>query len=133
MDKGLFKRLVKEAYDCGAREIGLFTGAEPLTCKWLDEYIEYSVSLGYEYTYISTNGALGNPEKYKRLLDAGLNSIKFSVNAGNRSSYKRVHGRDDFEKIIENIRFVANYRSEVTQQVYLGGFFRWNRDNKRRI
>ena len=123
MDKGLFKRLVKEAYDCGAREIGLFAGAEPLTCKWLDEYIEYSVSLGYEYTYISTNGALGNPEKYKRLLDAGLNSIKFSVNAGNRSSYKRVHGRDDFEKVIENIRFVANYRSEVTQQVYLGVSF----------
>jgi MoaA/NifB/PqqE/SkfB family radical SAM enzyme len=123
MDKDLFGRVVREAYGCGAREIGLFAGAEPLTCKWLDEAIRLCVEVGYEYTYISTNGALGGQKKFQKILDAGLNSIKFSVNAGTRKSYEVVHGRDDFEKVIENIKFVANYRSEVPQAVYLGVSF----------
>lgn len=123
MDRDLFERLVKEAFDCGAREIGLFAGAEPLTCKWLDKFVAQCKSVGYEYMYISTNGALGGPETFKRLLDSGLNSIKFSVNAGNRETYLKVHGRDDFEKVLANIKFVAEYRKTVSQSTYLGVSF----------
>lgn len=123
MDQALFRQLVSEAYSLGAREIGLFAGAEPLACKWLEEYVAYCKSVGYEYQYISTNGSLGNPERFKALLDAGLSSIKFSINAGTRETYKRVHGRDDFEKVIANVKFVAAYRKTLTQGVYLGASF----------
>ena len=84
MDRELFRRIVTEAYDLGAREIGLFAGAEPLVCKWLDEYVRFCRDLGYEYQYISTNGSLGTPERFRSLIDAGLSSIKFSINAGTR-------------------------------------------------
>jgi len=123
MDRDLFKRLVAEAYECGAREIGLFAGAEPLTCKWLDEYVAYCREIGYEYMYISTNGALATPDKLARLLDAGLSSIKFSVNGGDRETYQRVHGRDAFDTVIANIRFVAEYRARLERPVYLGVSF----------
>ena len=39
MDPVLFDRVVREAYQLGAREVGLFSGAEPLTCKKLDDYV----------------------------------------------------------------------------------------------
>ncbi len=123
MDRDLFKRVVTEAYTCGAREIGLFAGAEPLTCKWIDEYIRYCREIGYEYIYISSNGALADEDKFKRVLDAGLNSIKFSVNGGNREVYKQVHGRDDFDRVVANIKFVSAYRKNVLQSVYLGVSF----------
>jgi MoaA/NifB/PqqE/SkfB family radical SAM enzyme len=123
MKQDLFRRLVTEAYACGAREIGLFAGAEPLTCKWLDQYITFCKDLGYEYLYISTNGALGSPEKFRQLLDAGLSSIKFSVNGGDRETYKVVHGRDDFDKVIANIRWVNEYRKTIPRKVYLGVSF----------
>jgi MoaA/NifB/PqqE/SkfB family radical SAM enzyme len=123
MDGALFRRLVAEAHACGAREIGLFAGAEPLTCRWLDEYIGYCREIGFEYIYISTNGAIGGPERFKKILDAGLNSIKFSVNGGDRETYRRVHGRDDFDKVIANIRYVSSYRRQVPQTVYLGVSF----------
>lgn len=123
MDHSLFERVVEEAFSCGAREIGLFAGAEPLTCKWLDQYVARCRDIGYEYIYISTNGALGGVDVLKRLLDAGLHSIKFSVNGGDRKSYKLVHGRDDFEKVLDNIKFVSDYRKFVPQDVYLGVSF----------
>jgi MoaA/NifB/PqqE/SkfB family radical SAM enzyme len=123
MDKNLFRQLAKEAFSLGAREIGLFAGAEPLTCKWIDEYIAFCRDIGYEYIYISTNGALANQEKLKLILDAGLNSIKFSVNGGNRETYKLVHQKDDFDTVINNIKFVNEYRKTLTQNVFLGVSF----------
>lgn len=120
MDPVLFKRLVLEAYNCGAREIGLFAGAEPLTCKNLVEFIAYCKQIGYEYTYISTNGSAPNKEKFKQALDAGLDSIKFSVNGGNRAMYEQVHRNDHFDRVIDNIRFVNFYRNKVPQKVFLG-------------
>ena len=120
MDPALFKRLVTEAYELGAREIGLFAGAEPLTCKSLEDYIVHCRTVGYEYMYISTNGALGDEARFKSLLDAGLSSIKFSINAGTRETYQRVHGRDEFDKVIKNLRFVSEYRREVATFKYLG-------------
>lgn len=123
MDPNLFKHLVKEAYECGAREIGLFAGAEPLTCKWIVEYISYCKDLGYDYMYISTNGSIPDQDKFKKVLDAGLNSIKFSVNGGNREVYKTVHGNDHFDRVIDNIKYVSCYRNQVEQDVYLGVSF----------
>lgn len=123
MDRGLFERLVTEAYQCGAREIGLFAGAEPLTCKWIDQYIVLCREIGYEYIYISTNGALADQDRFRKILDAGLSSVKFSVNGGDRETYKLVHGRDDFDKVIANIRFVIEHRRTLPRPVYVGVSF----------
>lgn len=119
MDRALFDRLIREAYGLGAREVGLFSGAEPMTCKWLNEYVSLCHAVGYEYIYISTNGSLGTPEKFKALLDAGLSSIKFSVNGGTRESYRAVHGADHFDIVSNNIRFVSEYRKVISKNVFL--------------
>lgn len=54
------------------------------------------------YVYISSNGALMNPTRAKALLQSGLDSIKFSINAIDPLHYKAIHGRDDFQKVIDN-------------------------------
>lgn len=123
MDESLFQRLCKEAYDLGAREIGLFSGAEPLTCKNLHLYIKYAHSIGYEYSYISTNGIVGGTDRLKQVIDAGLCSIKFSVNGGTKESYLKVHKKDDFDKVIENIKFVSGYRKQINHPIYLSVSF----------
>jgi sulfatase maturation enzyme AslB (radical SAM superfamily) len=115
----LFQSIVTQAYDLGAREIGLHGGSEPLTCKKLEEHIAFCRDLGYEYIYFSTNAALADEARWQRLLDAGPHSIKVSVNGGDRETYNKIHGRDDFEKIARNIEFISEYRKKVPQKVYL--------------
>jgi sulfatase maturation enzyme AslB (radical SAM superfamily) len=131
MERELFFRLVKEAYDLGAREIGMFAGAEPLACKYAEEFTEFARDTGYEYIYISTNGALADEDRFRRLLDAGITSIKFSINGGDRETYRRVHGRDDFDKVLRNLHFVAEYRRRLPKKVFLGVSFVGMEDTRR--
>lgn len=123
MQMELFYRLVAEAYSLGSREIGLFSGSEPMTCKSLEEQISFCRSTGYEYIYISTNGSLATQARFKNLLDAGLSSIKFSINGGTRESYLKVHKKDDFEKVLKNVLFVSEYRKSLSTNVFLAVSF----------
>lgn len=123
IDRELFRRIATEAYQLGAREIGLFAGAEPLTCKALEEFVVHCREVGYEYQYISTNGSIGGFERLRRLVEAGLSSIKVSINGGTRESYRRVHGRDDFDKVLETLRQLSEYRAASGRSFYLGVSF----------
>lgn len=120
MVPSLFRRLVAEAFALGTREIGLFAGAEPLTCRDLEDHVRICKQLGYRYIYISTNGALGGPERIIGLVNAGLDSIKFSINAGTRELYREVHGRDDFDKVIATVRTVGAYARKLPRRVFVG-------------
>jgi hypothetical protein len=47
----------------------------------------------------------------KDLVSAGLDSIKFSINASNRKDYLKIHGVDDFELVLNNIREIFEWKS----------------------
>jgi molybdenum cofactor biosynthesis enzyme MoaA len=119
IDPTLFKSIAQQAYDLGAREIGLHGGSEPLTCKKLEEHVATCSAIGYEYIYFTTNGSLGSPERFKRLIDNGVHSIKVSVNAGDRETYRKIHGKDDFDKVVENVNFISEYRKTLDRKLYL--------------
>ena len=52
------------------------------------------------------------PKRLIDVIDAGLDSLKFSMNAGNRESYKKTHGVDFFDKVIKNIKWLSQYKKE---------------------
>ena len=45
-------------------------------------------------------------------MDSGLDSIKFSISAGKRETYKEIQGQDDFDKVISNLKWISTYRKE---------------------
>ncbi|NRT73703.1 radical SAM/SPASM domain-containing protein [Clostridium beijerinckii] len=104
------KRILREAYELGTDEVGFYSTGEPLVDKNLEIYIKEAKSIGYKYTYITTNGALLDEERSKSIIDAGIDSIKFSINAGTKESYKFIHGKDDFGKVIKNLKYLSYYR-----------------------
>jgi len=67
IDNNFAKRILKEAYDLGTREVGFYGMGEPLLDSSLEEYIVYAKSLGYGYIYITTNGALLTQERAKTI------------------------------------------------------------------
>ena len=113
IDDNLAKKIMKDAFVAGSRDITFYATGEPLIFPKLPEYIKYAKDIGYEYVFLTSNAALSTKQKMKSIIDAGLDSIKFSVNAGTREHYKQVHGKDDFEKVINNIKEWDEYRKEI--------------------
>jgi len=115
----LLSKVMVEAYQLGVREIGFYTTGDPFIHKDLEKFTREAAAIGYEYLYISTNGALATPDRAKAVIDAGMSSIKFSVNAGTRETYQLIHGRDDWDKVMEHIRFIAEYRKTLDRPLKL--------------
>ena len=109
LDKHFFSEFILEASKLGLEEVGFYTTGEPLMRKDLIDFVSLSKSAGINYIYITTNGALAKIETLTSLIQAGLSSVKFSINAGTRESYKMIHGKDDFEKVIKNLKNLRSY------------------------
>lgn len=103
IDPTLLKRILHEAYEMGIRRVGLYTTGEMFLCKEIETHIRNAKEIGFTYIYSDTNGALATKERMKKVLLAGLDSIKFSINAGTRESYKYIHGKDDFDIVLQNL------------------------------
>jgi molybdenum cofactor biosynthesis enzyme MoaA len=123
LDLDIFEKFATDAAELGLEEIGFYTTGEPLVSKNLKNFIKISADAGIGYIYITTNGALANIEKMKSLIDSGLNSVKFSINAGTRETYKLIHGKDDFDKVLKNIRDLKNFRDTEAKHVKLMASF----------
>lgn len=117
----LFKDFISEAARLGCKEIGFYSTGEPFVTSNLDAFVQAARVAGISYLYISTNGALATPQRAQKAIEAGLNSIKFSINAATRESYKLVHGRDDFEKVLENVRWIYEYKKKYRPNLRLLG------------
>lgn len=96
----------------GNKEVGFYLAGEAFLYKELAEVIRYAKTLEFPYTFLTTNGALAGKERMEEVVNAGLDSIRFSVNAGDRETYKEIHGVDDFERVLENIKYLDQYRKK---------------------
>lgn len=114
LDIEFVKKLMRQAYELGIgrNEIGFYLAGEAFLYKGLAELIAYAKELGFKYIFLTTNGALATPERMRAVIDAGLDSIRFSVNAPEREMYKELHGKDDYDIVLENIREMHKYLTE---------------------
>ncbi|MBR1601476.1 MAG: radical SAM protein [Alphaproteobacteria bacterium] len=102
--------VLQQAYDLGTREVGFYATGEPFLVQELPDYIKHAKDIGYEYVYLTSNGSLATPEKIRDVIDAGLDSIKFSINAPERKMYEFIHGRDDFDIVVGHLKYLNEYR-----------------------
>tara|TARA_Y100000034_G_C6900171_1_gene416052 strand:+ start:2153 stop:3259 length:1107 start_codon:yes stop_codon:yes gene_type:complete len=116
LDIDIYKKFVSEGKELGLKEIGFYMRGEPLLDKRLRTFIEIASKAGIKYIYITTNGARANIAKVKELIDAGLSSIKFSINAASRDAYRLVHGKDDFDKVIKNLKDLHEYKNKSDKE-----------------
>ena len=112
IDIDVFKSFISKGVTEGLEEVGLYSTGEPFMTKNLDQFIKISKDNGLKRVYITSNGALANLSKVKKALEAGLDSIKFSINAGSKETYKIIHGHDDFDKVINNLQDIYHYKKK---------------------
>ena len=104
--------ILRQAYELGTREVGFYATGEPFLVPELPEYIKKAKEIGYEYVYLTSNGALATAERIRAVIGAGLDSIKFSINATDRRTYEFIHGKDDFYAVMDNLKHLNDYRKE---------------------
>jgi len=90
MDWTLYTRLVGEMVDAGVEELGLFFIGESFMCPWLADAIAFAKGRGIRYAFLTTNGSLATPERVSACLDAGLDSLKFSINNSDVAQFRQV-------------------------------------------
>lgn len=123
IDKTLAFDILQQAYDLGTREVGFYATGEPFIVKDLADYIAEAKRIGYTYVYLTSNGVLATPDRIREVISAGLDSIKFSINAPDRKLYEFIHGHDDFDKVLDNLKFLYEYRKSISGnfKIYVTG------------
>lgn len=117
INKDLVYKILKEAKEEGADSVGLYATGEPFLNKNLENYIKYAKEVKYDYVYITTNGAACTPKRIEAAIKNGLDSIKFSIHAGTSETYKKIHGKNDFERVIKNLIWTDEYRKKNNMKI----------------
>lgn len=107
-----YKKFIKQATSLGLKEIGLYSTGEPFMTKNLNEFVSIAKQNNIEKIYITTNGSLANLDRIIELCGNGLSSIKFSINAATKESYKFIHGYDDFDKVLKNVQEIYFWKNK---------------------
>lgn len=112
IDLDFAKRVMAECAELleNDKRICFHMNGEPLLYRELPQLVRYSKELGYDYSFITTNGSVASEALLTELFEAGLDSIKFSINAGTKETYKKIHGKDDFEHAVNALKFSYQYR-----------------------
>lgn len=117
MELDLCERILADCHQLGSIECALHGGSEPFLHPEIDKIIALAKKYQYKYIYLSTNGTACSMEKMAATLEAGLDSIKFSINGGSREEYKKIHGVDAFDRALEMLEFVIAWRERESSKL----------------
>lgn len=114
MDIELFQRIVMEMADAGVEEIGVFyIGESFMSPDLLVNAIYFAKHKAkIPYIFLTTNASLSKPSVVKRCFEAGLDSLKWSVNASDNEQFREVMGVKPklYDQAFENIRLAKEVR-----------------------
>jgi len=94
MDINLYKRIVMEMADAGVQEIGVFyLGESFMSPDILVEAIRFTKQVAkIPYVFLTSNASIAFPDMVLKCMEAGLDSLKWSINASDDAQFKEVMG-----------------------------------------
>jgi hypothetical protein len=107
MDFELFKRITTEMREAGVEEIGVFYLGESFMCpQTLVDAIAWCKGLGFPYVFLTSNASLATADWVEQCMRAGLDSLKWSVNASDEVQYRLLMQVSPkyFRKAVQNIK-----------------------------
>lgn len=113
MDDGLYGRLIDQCAAAGCREVHLHNFGEPLLDKRIEERIAYAKQQGIRRVKIFCNGSLLTPERARRLIEAGLDEIKISLDGASREEFERIRTPLKFDSVVRNVMELVKLRDTM--------------------
>lgn len=105
MSWDLFTRIVDQVPNVA--RVVLHGVGEPMLVKDLPRMVRYLKDRG-TYVLFNTNGTLMQPKRFRELIETGLDELRVSLDAADRATYRKVRGKDFFDRIVRDVgKFVA--------------------------
>ena len=101
MSWGLFKSIVDQLP--GLNRAVLHGVGEPMLVRNLAKMVRYLKDRNV-YVLFNTNGTVLTEKSGRAMIDAGLDELRVSLDAANAVSYRRVRGKNYFDRILRNVR-----------------------------
>src|SRR5262249_31884597 len=76
---------------------------EPMLVKHLPRMVSYLKERGV-YVLFNTNGTVLNERNGRALIEAGLDELRVSLDAANAQTYRKVRGKNYFDRILRNVK-----------------------------
>lgn len=118
LDLKLYKRLVDEWAELGVQGINFGGGGEPLMHPNIQEMIEYAGKKGIAIGML-TNGTLLKNGVIDPILKYNV-FIRIGIDAATHRIYKKQHGVDQFNLLINNIKKIVERRKELKSKTTIG-------------
>ena len=112
MDLELFRKIVDECVELGITHVRVHNYGEPFLDRQLVEKVRYAKSRGIAEVGMISNGSLITEEIARGMIEAGLDAINISVDAGGKEVFERTRVHLDYDAVIGNIRTLARLRGE---------------------
>ncbi len=111
MNEDTFKIIADQCGEYGAW-IRMSGGGEPMLHPKAVELMEYAKKVGAKIGLI-TNGSRFNEGNSRRLLEAGVDMIEFSVDAADPETYSKVRAGLDWDVLLKNIKRMVDLRNHL--------------------
>ena len=112
MSMELFKRIVDDCVQNGISKFNLNFYNEPFLDPMIFERIEYLKSKNVRIQLFS-NGSVLDDNKIDRIIESGLNDIRFSIDGVKKETYEKIRKGLNFEKTISNILKLIERKKEL--------------------
>jgi MoaA/NifB/PqqE/SkfB family radical SAM enzyme len=113
MDMDLFKKIVDECAALGITHVRVHNYGEPFLDRQLVEKVRYAKEKGIAEVGMISNGSLITEEIARGMIEAGLDAINISVDAGGKETFERTRVHLEYDTVINNVRTLARLKKEM--------------------
>lgn len=113
LDRGLYKKILKEARQHKCPSISFHNNDEPLLLNDMEDRIKLAKKAGFLDIIITTNATLLTKDRTRKLLNSGITKINFSIDAFNAEDYRERRAGGDFNTVLKNIEYFSEQRKKA--------------------
>jgi len=117
MDITLYERLLKEAYDLGARALYPYHMGESLILRDFCEYIKIARDIGYTTIMLTTTGGLIKQYNTEELVTCGLTILNFSLDAVKQVTYEKIRKNMKLSSIENSIKKIIRVKKRINPKL----------------
>lgn len=112
LPKEVFSRWADEMF-AWAQHVGLLFGAEPTLNPNLLDFVKISKEYRVPNVYFSTNAMKLTPKLTAGLLEAGLDEINVSLDAGTKETFERIRRGAKWDTVIGNLKALRDQKAAL--------------------